>query len=318
VISGRRLKESEAAGLGWLVADGIFTSIFVVEFVLKFILLTLAYFKDAWNRFDFALVIVGIFGLVMNILTQGGGAELAGQTRIMRLARVLRTMRFLRVFRLFHASLSRDKFVSLDLAKHLKKITTMSCFVLAHVMAQNDLVRYFGGNGKLDEVEETEIARCVLQSQVVTYRALVAAIATQRKIGGTVFNELKTLYQRKAISEGLTEFVEKAHADGAISATEAHAILHPLNHEVSACMKSLSDRAEGVVSRSSVEVDEAALKGLAHGKVKAAEAIEAPTIGKPEEAASAPGQVPENPDAQGMAPAKEAAPAAPVIEAPPA
>jgi len=233
----------------------------------------------------------------------------------------LRTMRFLRVFRLFHASLSRDKFVSLDLAKHLKKITTMSCFVLAHLMAENDLVRYFGGNGKLDEVDETEIARCVLQSQVVVYRALVAAIATQRKIGGAVFNELKTLYQRKAISEGLTEFVEKAHADGAISATEAHAILHPLNHEVSACMKSLSDRSEGVVSRSSVEVDEAALKGLASGTVKAAvavptQAIETPMIGKPEEAASVPAQVAENPDAQGMAPAKEAAPVAPVIEAP--
>merc|ERR1719379_2163678 len=112
---------------GWLVADGFFTFVFVVEFLLKVIALKLDYFRDAWNRFDFFLVVVGVAGLIMNIFTQGGEAKLAGQTRVMRLARVLRTMRFLRIFRLFNARLGRDKFVSMDLAKQMTKITTMSC-----------------------------------------------------------------------------------------------------------------------------------------------------------------------------------------------
>jgi hypothetical protein len=233
----------------WLIADAIFTSIFVLEFVLKFAWMTCYYFYDAWNRFDFFLVIVGVLGLIMNTLTQGGGVELAGQTRVMRLARVLRTMRFLRVFRLFNAKLSADKFVSLELAKHMKKITTMSCFISAHLTAQNDLVKYFGGNGKLDEANESEIARCILQSQLAVYKALFAAANTQKQISEEVLHELQTLYKRKTITEGLSHFVEQALRDGAISNTEAHAILHPLNHQVSRCMKALNDRAEGVMSK---------------------------------------------------------------------
>lgn len=241
----------------WILMDSVFTTIFVGEFLLKFVWLRCSYYKDAWNRFDFFLVIVGVFGLVMSLMTRGGGAELAGQTRVLRLARVLRTMRFLRVFRLFNARLHSDKFVSLELAKLMKKITTMSCFIEAHFMAQNDLIKYFGGNGKIDEKDEAEIARCILQSQVSTYQALIAAATTQRQLGVGVLHEMNTLYQRKQITEGLSAFVEKAHADGAITATEAHAILHPLNHQVSACMKTLSERAEGVVSRSQTEDFEA-------------------------------------------------------------
>jgi hypothetical protein len=232
----------------WLIFDAIFTLIFVVEFVLKITHLKWAYFHDNWNRFDFFLVIVGVLGLIMNIFTHGGDAKLADQTRVLRLARMLRTMRFLRVFRLFNAKLSADKFVSLDLAKHMKKITTMSCFITAHLIAQKDIVKYFGGNGKLDEEDESEIARCILQSQVATYKALQAAAATQRQIGKRVLQELQVVYQRKHISEGLGKFVEDAHADCAISAAETHAILHPLYHQVASCMKLLHDRAEGVLS----------------------------------------------------------------------
>merc|ERR1719335_513583 len=126
----------------------------------------LSYFGSNWNRFDFFLVWVGLFGLIMSIVTRGKEAELAGKTRIIRVARVLRTLRFLRIFRLFHARMSADKFVSMELARHMKKATTLDCFVRAHVMAQVDLVKYFGGNGKLDEANESEIARTILQSQV--------------------------------------------------------------------------------------------------------------------------------------------------------
>merc|ERR1719353_1009104 len=132
----------------------------------------------------------------MNIFTHGGDAKLADQTRVLRLARMLRTMRFLRVFRLFNAKLSADKFVSLDLAKHMKKITTMSCFITAHLIAQKDIVKYFGGNGKLDEEDESEIARCILQSQVATYKALLAAADAQRHMKRGLHDELKSLYMR--------------------------------------------------------------------------------------------------------------------------
>merc|ERR1719487_2519400 len=131
----------------------------------------------------------------------------------------------------------------------MTKITTMNCFILAHIMAQNQLLQYFGGNGKLDEVDECEIARCILQSQISTYKALIAAADNQVKIGVDILFELTTLYTRKNITESLHHFVEKAHHDGAISATEAHAILHPLNHQISHCMKELAETTDGVVRK---------------------------------------------------------------------
>merc|ERR1719331_1954019 len=209
--------------------------------------LKLAYFKSTWNRFDFFLVWVGVFGLVMSIATFGKGAEMAGKTRILRIARVLRTLRFLRIFRLFHAKMNGDKYVSLELAREFKKVTVLTCFVRAHVMAQLDLVKYFGGNGKLDEANESEIARCIIQSQVVTYKALCLIAATQEHMGGTIYTELENLYSRKHITEGLSKWVLQAHKDGALSATEAHAILHPLNHMVAECLALLSERAEGMM-----------------------------------------------------------------------
>merc|ERR1719478_1730436 len=139
---------------------------------MKLIPMKCSYFGSNWNRFDFFLVWVGIFGLVMSIVTHGKEAELAGKTRIIRVARVLRTLRFLRIFRLFHARMSADKFVSMELARHMKKVVTLDCYVRAHCMAQIDLVKYFGGNGEIDEVHETELGRCVLQSQIATYKAL--------------------------------------------------------------------------------------------------------------------------------------------------
>merc|ERR1719409_2001552 len=104
-----------------------------------------SYFRDAWNRFDFTLVVLGIFGLVMSVAVRGQkSTEASGQARIIRVARVLRTLRFLRVFRLFHAKLSADKYISVELAQHMQKIQTLVCFARAHLWAEKDLLKYFG------------------------------------------------------------------------------------------------------------------------------------------------------------------------------
>lgn len=231
----------------WLILDIIFTTFFVVEFMLKFGLLKFGYFRDNWNRFDFFLVAVGLFGLIASVATRGGSGDVAGKTRIIRVARVLRTLRFLRIFRLFHAKMSADKFVSEDLARHMKKIVTLTCFIKAQEMAQMQLVRYFGGNGKLDEVNETEIARCILQSQVSVYKALQESGQTKTKLGQHVTSELETLNKRKRITEGFSRFVSDAHAQGALTATETHAIMHPLNHQIAVCLKTLNERQEGML-----------------------------------------------------------------------
>jgi len=231
----------------WLVLDAFFTIFFLGEAFFKLVVMKRSYFGSMWNRFDFFLVVVGLFGLGMGFITRGKEAEMAGKTRIIRIARVLRTLRFLRIFRLFHARMSADKYVSLELARHMKKVVTLDCFIRAQVKAQNDLIKFFGGNGKIDLACETELGRCVLQSQVSTYKALREAANTQVRLGDEVYTELKNLHKRKSITENLSAFVLTAHEDGAISATEAHSILHPLHHNIAQCVQTLNERAEGVL-----------------------------------------------------------------------
>lgn len=143
--------------------------------------------------------------------------------------------------------MSADKYVSLDLAKRMKIIVTLNCFITAQLKAQAQLIEYFGGNGEVDDREEAEIGRCVLQSQVNTYQALYLAAKTKQQMGEERTRELAQWRTRKTITEGLRVFVEKAHEAGALSSTEAHAILHPLDHEVAHCMKVLNERAEGII-----------------------------------------------------------------------
>jgi len=234
----------------WLTLDAIFTVIFMAEFACKFTWKKCKYFQDGWNRFDFILVVLGVFGLITSVVTRGGGADsIAGQSRIIRVARVLRTLRFLRIFRLFHARLSQDKFVSEELAEIMKKVITLNAFIRGHLTAQNDLIKFFGGAGEMDPVE-TEIARCILQSQVSTYKALMEAAKTQQQMGVAIMEELRNLHKRKNITTGLSNFVLAAHGSGAINASEANAILHPLNHQVAVCLKTINDRAEGVMDKS--------------------------------------------------------------------
>jgi voltage-gated sodium channel len=70
-----------------MVANLIFTAVYVIEAALKIFVYRGAYFKNGWNIFDFIIVIT--------CLIPSGGAF--GSVRIMRLLRVLRVLRALRL-----------------------------------------------------------------------------------------------------------------------------------------------------------------------------------------------------------------------------
>jgi len=238
----------------WLILDSFFTVVFVFEFFVKFFASGLKYFGSAWNRFDFMLAMLGVVGLVASIYatsqaTEGdsAGSKITGEARIIRVARVLRTLRFLRVFRLFHARLSADKYVSVDLANHMVKLQTWTSFAQAHLMGQEDMIKYFGGNGKLDTIEEAELARCILQSQVGVYRALKEVVSTQLVLQEPLLDELFSVTERKSITENLERFVLDAHQHGALTSREANTILHHLHHQINQCLSLLYERSEGLI-----------------------------------------------------------------------
>ena len=56
---------------------------------------------EAWNIFDFFLVVLGFMGLIMSYLAldqKSAASQTGSESRVIRIARVLRTMRFLRLF----------------------------------------------------------------------------------------------------------------------------------------------------------------------------------------------------------------------------
>jgi len=250
--------ESDSSSWFWFVIDVLFTCAFIVEAALKLYHLKCKYFNDSWNCFDFVLVVFGSIGCVLSALAQSKSFA-AMEAKTIRLARVLRTLRFLRIFRLWHAAVHADKIFSMELARRMKKVQLFTCFVYAHLAAQCDLVKYFGGNGQVDEENEAEIARCILQSQVNVYRAMSELAETQDVVGkafshsgkkqASMNDEMYMLARRKQITEGFKQFVNEAHEHGAISGKEAHAILHPLFEHISKCESFMHDRTDGLVDQ---------------------------------------------------------------------
>merc|ERR1719162_1051981 len=124
--------------------------------------------------------------------------------------------------------------------QHMKRITTWKSFATAHMKSQVQLVKYFGGNGKIDVAEEAEMARCILQSQAGVYQALMWNLAEKKEMDEVLLKELRGAQRRKAITEGLQNFVTQAHNDGALSGGQAESILHPLQHQIKQCCRKIS------------------------------------------------------------------------------
>lgn len=237
--------------LHWLVIEGVFCVLFLLEAVLKISAMKSRYFQDSLNLFDLSLVVLGFIGLILSIvernLAHQGSTSTGDVSSIIRFAKVLRMLRFLRVFRIFHVKLSADKDVSPELSMHMVKIQTLLSFVGAHIHSQMLLVKYFGGSGKIDKPEERELARCILQSQVSVYQAVSAVSEIESALKNEdLFSGLKFVYERKEITQSLEEFVMSAYADGAISAKEAEELVHPLQHQIQHCLRDMHDAERGL------------------------------------------------------------------------
>jgi hypothetical protein len=149
-------------------------------------------------------------------------------------------LRFLRVFRLFRSSLFKvSDAVSPEVLTYMKTITVFSCFIEAHLSSQVLLIKYFGGNGKIDSIDEAELARCILQSQVEVYKAITVIVSAKKRMDADLLNEMEWAVSMLKVTEGLEKFVMDAHEDGAINDRDTESILHPLHHKISECLKTL-------------------------------------------------------------------------------
>jgi len=83
------MSESFENGLLW--ANNSFTFVFLGEAILKLgALYPKQYFRDAWNQFDFAVVTLSIFSLLVTVLANGVNIPGLNMLRIFRVARIFR------------------------------------------------------------------------------------------------------------------------------------------------------------------------------------------------------------------------------------
>jgi hypothetical protein len=77
------------------VVNYVFMGIFTLEAIVKLIGMKKNYFKDAWNVFDFVVVIVTLVVLILKFIP-GLQLDMSSQATIVRILRVLRVLRIVK------------------------------------------------------------------------------------------------------------------------------------------------------------------------------------------------------------------------------
>lgn len=94
----------------FLVLECVFNLFFLVEMIVRLAQLGREYFKDPWNWFDFALVLIGCvqmfvmtpYKLATRTQHKSGNYTQLRLLRMVRILRLLRVLRVIRLFRMFH------------------------------------------------------------------------------------------------------------------------------------------------------------------------------------------------------------------------
>lgn len=180
---------------------------------------------------DFTLVILSWFGSILVIGTQENHSiDFGAEARLVRLARVFFVMRLLRLFRLLEfLRLIKSKLLRIDfsveVARHMQTITVLTCFIHGHIASQKEILRYFGTEGKVDIAE---LARCVIDSQVQTIRAIALAVDSVVQLDEAILSDLNSQKRSKVLAEKLDHLVLDAHRHNVVTCREAESILIPV------------------------------------------------------------------------------------------
>jgi sodium/hydrogen exchanger 10/11 len=217
----------------WLICELTFAAIFTLEFFVKLIAYRCGFFMDGWNWFDFILLALTYFGLIMELMAKeegGGGNDVSNEARIFRLNRLFRVLRILRLFRMIkfvkllaHKLNSGD--ISLELGEHMRTIVILRSFVRAHTESQKKLARLFGDRGSITSCEE---ARVILESQTAVYKALLVASAEAEEVDMASMVCVQMLQQNTKITRKMCDFVVCARESGVITGRECKCVALPL------------------------------------------------------------------------------------------
>eukprot|EP00413_Alexandrium_margalefii_P010101 CAMPEP_0204534060 /NCGR_PEP_ID=MMETSP0661-20131031/12661_1 /ASSEMBLY_ACC=CAM_ASM_000606 /TAXON_ID=109239 /ORGANISM="Alexandrium margalefi, Strain AMGDE01CS-322" /LENGTH=223 /DNA_ID=CAMNT_0051540489 /DNA_START=39 /DNA_END=707 /DNA_ORIENTATION=+ len=174
-----------------------FAIVYLIEFCIRFGALKWAYFCDAWNAFDFALLLAGLAGSVLEFLVMTDNMNQTQSARLARLARLLRVLRNVRIAVRAVLAAKQHGIGRIDVTKGIggvisalrnarsqdqtqlkvRYILILASFVKAHLNCQRQFVQYFGKDGRLETIEA---ARCLLASltEVCTATTVACRVAS--------------------------------------------------------------------------------------------------------------------------------------------
>mmetsp|Transcript_116033 Transcript_116033/g.300824 ORF Transcript_116033/g.300824 Transcript_116033/m.300824 type:complete len:1168 (+) Transcript_116033:66-3569(+) len=269
----------------FLAVDCVFMLCYLVELVLKLVVLRLGYFSSGWNALDFLCIVLGLLGIVVSFLVESGVAStdaLTSEMMLIRLGRVVKLMRLMRIVvlvkfcRKMHAKYKR-KIVSPDLGAQLEIIVTLRSFVQAHVRSHRKLLKFFGKQrdnlqqdladletvletpgsfyrqvseeGSSSLLNESEQARCIIESLTAVYRAIAIGaekIATVEDEGPWILESMVTLKESCNVTEHLTDFIMAGANAGVIKEKDAELLMHPLHRHLAVANVLFSDVHAGI------------------------------------------------------------------------
>lgn len=96
-MSLRRFNSENTYNMVLDVFNYMFTSIFMLEAVIKIIAMKKKYFDDGWNKFDFAIVLGSIIGILLeHVFKLNNLATISNIVRALRVSRMFKIMKSLK------------------------------------------------------------------------------------------------------------------------------------------------------------------------------------------------------------------------------
>lgn len=91
--------------------------------------------------------------------------------------------------------------------------------------SQREILCYFGTDKKVDI---GELARCIIGSEVQTYKAMSLAVDSVDKLDNCMLREVNCQKMSKGLAEQLDSLVHHAYRHSVITSREARSVLHPV------------------------------------------------------------------------------------------
>jgi hypothetical protein len=131
---------------------------------------------------------------------------------------------------------------SVHTTERIHRLCILLAFIRAHTLAQQQLVRFLGRHGKLDNAM---LAHCIVQSQTGVYQAMLVFIYQEVHVDEWLLDEKEACENNIETLSKMEAFVNDARDGGVVSISEAECLTHTVHHYIRMLMDRIEDVCEG-------------------------------------------------------------------------